>query len=99
MQLSESRSGDGKTGNVGLDGTTSVTGWSGKDSRNALHEFFKPGTLLLGPWVSMAAYRFSGEALFLTSNNQAVVNGVQLGSVRLYNDERVVRWHIARSKF
>ena len=46
----------------------------------ALRHFFGPSTSLIGPWMSAFAHRFSGEALFLTSNNSAPV-----GSVTLYN--------------
>ncbi len=51
----------------------------------ALRHFFVPSTWLLGPWISMTAHRISGEALFLTSKNQASDSSGPLGSVRIYN--------------
>ena len=55
----------------------------------ALRHFFDPSTSLIGPWISISAHRFSGEALFLTSNSQA-----SAGSVALYNLDAVVAYEI-----
>jgi hypothetical protein len=48
----------------------------------AVREFFNPRTTLVGPWVSVAGRRVSGEALLLVTSD-AVANGT--GTVSLYD--------------
>ena len=55
----------------------------------AARHFFDPRTWLLGPWMSISAHRFSGEALFLTSNSQ-----VTAGSVVLYNLDAAAAYEV-----
>ncbi len=51
----------------------------------ALREFFNPNSLLIGPWLSVAAWRLTGEAQFLTTKQNATLDNATLGSVTLYD--------------